>query len=61
MGCSNDVQEMFVCSFSWWNIRASNAVLQSASLPAIAYDAYFMSKRYAIVSEKGITVLDPDE
>ena len=39
----------------------SNTVLQSASLPAIAYDAYFMSKRYAIVSEKGITVLDPDE
>ena len=39
----------------------SDATLQSASLPAVAYDAYFMSKRYAIISEKGITVLDPNE
>jgi len=33
----------------------------SASLPAIAHDAYFMSRRYAIVSDKGIVVLDPDD
>jgi hypothetical protein len=39
----------------------SNAAFQSASLPAIAHDAYFMSRRYAIVSDKGIVVLDPDE
>jgi len=39
----------------------SNTVLQTASLMAIAYDAHFMSKRYATVSEKGIIFLDPDE
>lgn len=59
MGCSNGVKEMFVCPSNGYPI--SNAVLQSASLPAIAYDAYFMSRKYAIVSEKGITVLDPNE
>ena len=40
----------------------SNTVLQSASVPDIAYDVYFISKRYVmLVSEKGITTLDPIE
>ena len=39
----------------------SNTVLQTASLLVVAYEVYFMSKNYAIVSEKAITLLDPDE
>jgi hypothetical protein len=57
-GCFNG-EGMFVYSSSGYSV--SNAALQSAYLPTIAYDAYFMSRRYAIVSDKGIIVLDPDE
>jgi hypothetical protein len=58
-GCFNSVEGMFVYSSSGYSV--SNAALQPAYLLTIAYDAYFMSRRYAIVSNKGIIVLDPDE
>ena len=62
MGRSNDVYGMFVFSANMnGKLIRSNTVLWSASLPAIAYNAYFMPKRYATVSENVITVLDPDE
>ena len=60
MGRSNDVDGMFEFSSNMAK-SVSNTVFQPASLPGIAYDAYFMPERYAIVSEKGITLLDPDE
>ena len=51
---SNDIDGMFVLMEN----SVFNTVLQSASLSAIAYDSYFMFKRYAIVSKNGITVLN---